>query len=187
MGTAKAGLVHEGRTFLAHVVGALRAAGIEEVLVVSGSAHDAVLAALPSGDDARVLRNPDPERGQLSSLKLALAELTARGPSRADAAVMALIDHPAVQPATVAQLIDAWAAAPRAAIAVPVFDGRRGHPVLFAAAVWDELLATPDALGARAVVHLDASRVRAVPVDDPGVRVDVDTPEDLLRLTSARG
>ena len=97
MGRAKAGLVHEGRTFLAHVLGALRGAGIDDVIVVSGSAHDAVLAALPTGDDARVLRNPDPERGQLSSLKIALGALRTRQP-RPDAAVMALVDHPAGVP-----------------------------------------------------------------------------------------
>lgn len=187
MGKPKAGLLHEGRTFLAHVVGALRAAGLDDLIVVSGSAHDAVLAALPPGDGARVLRNPDPDRGQLSSLKLALTDLHGREASRPDAAVMALVDHPAVQPATVAQLVAAWADAQSAAIAVPMFAGRRGHPALFAARVWDDLLATPDALGARAVVHADASRLLEVPVDDPGVRIDVDTPEDFLRLTSAGG
>jgi molybdenum cofactor cytidylyltransferase len=184
MGTPKAGLLHEGRTFLAHVVGALRGAGIGDVTVVSGSAHDAVLAALPPGDDARILRNADPDRGQLSSLKVALAALCARH-RRPDAAVMALVDHPAVRPATVARLVAAWTDAPHAGVAVPTFAERRGHPVLFACCVWDELLATPDELGARAVVRADASRVLDVPVDDPGVRIDVDTPDDFRRLTSA--
>ena len=183
MGQAKAGLVHDGRTFLAHVLGALRGAGIDHVILVSGSAHDAVLAARPSGDDACVLRNPDPERGQLSSLKIALRALRTRQP-RPHAAVMALVDHPAVQPATVAGLISAWSDTPQATIVLPVFAGRRGHPVLFAESVWDELLATPDELGARAVVHADATRVLEIPVDDAGVRIDVDTPDDFRRLTA---
>ena len=183
MGRPKAGLVHEGRTFLAQVLGALRGAGIDDVIVVSGSAHDAVLAALPTGDDARVLRNPDPERGQLSSLKIALGALRARQ-LRPDAAVVALVDHPAVQPATVARLVSGWSETPRAPIVLPSFAGRRGHPVLFASGVWDELLATPDDLGARAVVRADAARVLEIPVDDAGVRIDVDTPDDFRRLTS---
>lgn len=184
MGTPKAGLVHEGRTFLAHVVGKLRGAGIDDLIVVSGSAHDAVLAALPSGDAARVLRNPDPDRGQLSSLKLALAELRTRERPRPEAAIVALVDHPTVQATTVERLVDAWSEARDVEIVVPTFAGRRGHPVLFAGGVWDELLATPDELGARAVVHADAARVLEVPVDDAGVHIDVDTPEDFRRLTS---
>lgn len=192
MGTPKAGLVHEGRTFLARVVGTLRDGGVTDVLVVSGHAHDDVLAALPHGDPARVLRNPDPDRGQLSSLKVALAELRARA-ARPDAALVALVDHPAVAAATVAHLVAAWCsaradtAAARVAIVVPTHDGRRGHPVLFAASVWDELLATPDEHGARAVVRADRARVLDVPVADPGVRVDVDTPEEFRRLSSGAG
>lgn len=183
MGTAKAALVLDGRSFLECVLAALREAGLDDVLVVSGSAHDAVLRALPPGDHARVLRNPDPGRGQLSSLKVALGVVRSREP-RPDGVVVALVDHPAVQAATIARLVAAWADATHAAIVVPTFAGRRGHPVLFAADVWDELLATPDEIGARAVVHADASRVLEVAVDDPGVRVDVDTPEDFRRLTS---
>ena len=192
MGVPKAGLVHDGRTFLARVVGALRGGGITDVVVVSGSAHDAVLAALPSGDPAHVVRNPDPERGQLSSLKVALEELDRRRPPP-DAALMALVDHPALAAPPVLRLLGVWSGADVAgatappAIIVPTHEGRRGHPVLFAARVWAELLATPDDLGARAVVHADAARVLEVPVEDAGVRIDVDTPDDFLRLTSGPG
>jgi CTP:molybdopterin cytidylyltransferase MocA len=190
MGVPKAGLVHDGRTFLARVLGTLRGAGIADVVIVSGSAHDAVLAALPAGDPARVLRNPHPERGQLSSLKIALDELwTRRSPPAA--ALMALVDHPMVAASTIVRLLDVWRSSPgddamgRTAIVVPTYEGRRGHPVLFATSVWDELLATPDEHGARAVVRADASRVREVAVGDAGVRIDVDTPEDFRRLTTA--
>jgi len=193
MGEPKAGLVHAGRTFLARVVGALRDGGIADVIIVSGQAHDAVLAARPPGDLAEVVRNPDPDRGQLSSLKVALGVLRTRRP-RPDAALMALVDHPAISAATVHHLVDAWramrpavATGPAPAIALPTYGGRRGHPVLFAASVWAELLATPDEHGARAVVRVDPSRVLEVAVEDPGVRVDVDTPEDFRRLTAGAG
>lgn len=188
MGVPKAGLLHEGRTFLACVLGALRAGGVGDAVVVSGSAHEAVLDALPAVHPASVLRNPQPERGQLSSLKVALAALRTRATPPA-AAVVALVDHPAVRASTVARMLDAWSG--RAAgddarsapvILVPTHDGRRGHPVLFAADVWEELLATPDEVGARAVVHANPGRVREVVVDDPGVHIDVDTPADLLSL-----
>jgi molybdenum cofactor cytidylyltransferase len=193
MGVAKAGLLHDGRTFLARVVGALHDGGIADVVVVSGSAHEAVLAALPVSQHVPVLRNPEPERGQLSSLKVALAALLARD-VRPAAAVVALVDHPAIRAQTVAALIAAWAKGTVGdvppdgpAIVVPVHDGRRGHPVLFAADVWNELLATPDALGARAVVHARPARVVELEVDDPGIRIDVDTPADLASLTAGSG
>lgn len=190
MGVAKAGLLHDGQTFLARVVGALHGGGIADVVVVSGSAHESVLAALPASDHALVLRNPDPERGQLSSLKVALATLRTRA-ARPAAALVALVDHPAIRAETVSVLVEAWSEGTARGgtpggpmIVVPVHEGRRGHPVLFAAGVWDELLATPDELGARAVVHARPERVHEVAVDDPGIRIDVDTPADLASLTA---
>lgn len=185
MGVAKAGLVHAGRTFLARVVGTLRAGGAGDVVVVAGSAHDAVRAALPAGDPARVLRNPAPERGQLSSLKVALAHLAAPGAGTPPlGVVVALVDHPTVSAATVARLIAALRGPDAPAIVLPTHAGRRGHPVAFAARVWPELLACPDEQGARAVVHADPARVVEVAVDDPGILVDVDTPDDFRRLTA---
>jgi len=179
MGTPKAGLRFGERTFLDHVIAALEAGGVGDVVVVAGEAVAAVRAALPVGRTITIalLRNHAPERGQLSSLKIALRHVRAAIPD-AGAIVMALVDHPAVHAGTVAAL----AAAGDSAIAVPTYDGRRGHPVLFGRAVWQELLDTPDEVGARAVVRADAGRVRLVPVDDPGILVDVDTPEDFRRL-----
>jgi molybdenum cofactor cytidylyltransferase len=67
-------------------------------------------------------------------------------------------------------------------IVVPTHAGRRGHPVLFARAVFDELLTAPNDEGARAVVRKDPTRVLAVPVDDPAVLEDFNTPEDYKQL-----
>jgi molybdenum cofactor cytidylyltransferase len=181
MGTAKAALRFAGQTFLERVVHTLRTGGVDHVVVVAGAAADAVRGALPAGSDVPLLLNPAPERGQLSSLKIALGHL-ARGPGDVTAAVVALVDHPAVQPATVAALLGRAAQDPPATIVVPSYRGRRGHPVLFDRAVWQELLDTPDELGARAVVHADPARLALAAVDDPGILVDVDTPSDLARL-----
>jgi molybdenum cofactor cytidylyltransferase len=84
-----------------------------------------------------------------------------------------------VQAATLARLRET---ASGHAIVVPRYGGRRGHPVVFSSALFGEILATPDELGARHVVRQDASRVYELDVDDPGVLVDVDTPADLARL-----
>ena len=68
-----------------------------------------------------------------------------------------------------------------APILIARYHGRRGHPVLFAKRVFSELLAAPDGEGARFVVNADPARVVYVEVEDPGVTLDLDTPEDLKR------
>jgi len=185
MGRPKAGLALGGRTFLACVVESLAGARVAPIVVVAGRHADAVRAALPEASEAEVVVNPDPDRGQLASLRIALAHLAARGETLAGA-VVALVDHPAVRPETVRALVDALSAPARtgAAIAIPSHGGRRGHPVAFARSLWDELAAAPDDIGARAVVRRDPKRVCVVDVDDPGVLVDVDTPADLAALAT---
>ena len=163
MGRPKAGLRFEGKTFFARVLEGLTAASLDPIVVVVGAHRAAVTRVLGSPS---IIVNRDPSRGQLSSLTLALRHLSAPG-GTATGAVVALVDHPLVAGSTIDALVQAAQAA--------------DQPMR---AVWDELLATPDRLGARAVVRRDPSRVRDVPVDDPGVLVDVDTPADLEALAT---
>ena len=65
-------------------------------------------------------------------------------------------------------------------IVVPVFQGRRGHPTLFARPLFDELLNAAADKGARHVVHSNGAKVFEVDVHDPGILVRIDTPEDYL-------
>jgi molybdenum cofactor cytidylyltransferase len=177
MGRPKAGLRFEGKTFFARVLEGLTAASLDPIVVVVGAHRAAVARGLGS---PHIIVNRDPSRGQLSSLKLALRHLSAPGGGAAGVLV-ALVDHPLVARSTVAALVQAVQAADQP-ILVPTYRGRRGHPVVFMRDVWDELLATPDRLGARAVVRRDPRRVGDVPVNDPGILVDVDTPDDLAAL-----
>jgi molybdenum cofactor cytidylyltransferase len=182
MGRPKAALDYRGRTFLACAVEALAGGGAAPIVVVAGRAREAIAAALPPAVAVTLLENPDPDRGQLSSLKIALPHLASRATPPAGV-VVALVDHPAVAPETVAALVAAIRqGAPAVSIAVPSQAGRRGHPVAFAGCVLEELLATPDELGASAVVRRSPERVRTVEVADPGVLLDIDTPDDLARL-----
>jgi molybdenum cofactor cytidylyltransferase len=81
-----------------------------------------------------------------------------------------------VRASTVRALIDAFRAA-RVPVTAPVWRNRRGHPVLFASELFDELLDSTLAGGARTVVHRHQARRVLVPVNDPGIADELDTPQ----------
>src|SRR5262245_25665505 len=184
MGTPKAALRLDGETFATRGLRLLAGAGCNPLVVVTGIHHDAVVAALPDGHHARVVSNPAPARGQLSSLKVGLCRVLEEA-ADVDGVVVGLVDHPAVAAATVRALVEAGVVG-ATPIVVPVFRGRRGHPVVFLRPVFDELLATGDEVGAREVVRRNPQRVTEVVVDDPGVVTDVDTPAAFAALERAR-
>ena len=181
MGRTKALLPSgDGRSFLERVVASLRQGGAGEVVVVLGRDAAAVEKhASSAGVAARLAVNPDPDRGQLSSLLAALDVLADR-PFEGVAVVP--VDLPLVSAATVARVIAAWRPS-GAAIARPVSgDGRHGHPVVFAARLFPELAAADVAVGARQVVRAHAAETVDVPVEDEGAFEDIDTPADYERL-----
>jgi molybdenum cofactor cytidylyltransferase len=77
-------------------------------------------------------------------------------------------------------VVETWQRS-RAPIVRPAFGARRGHPVIFDRAVFDELRRAPVELGARAVVSAHYEEIVNVPVEDPGCVVDIDTPDDYQR------
>jgi molybdenum cofactor cytidylyltransferase len=147
-------------------------------LVIVLGVHAERVRAMVTPDSRIVLvQNPNYGRGQLSSLKVGLAEAVT---GDADAVLVHLADHPLVAPATFEALVDAYRKNSRS-IVVARYRGRRGHPVIFDHAIFTELMAAPENQGARVVVNADAARVLNVDVDDLGVVLDLDTPADLLR------
>lgn len=182
MGSPKAWLDAGGQPFVVRLLGSLRTAGVARCLVVA-PVHDAAMQAVCDAHAAELLVNPDPERGMLSSIHIGLRALRTGGATApaVDALFVAPVDCPRVQPQTLALLIAQFAAT-HAPIVVPSHGGRRGHPVLFAARLFDELLQAPLDVGARAVVRAHTADRLEVPVDDAAVLDDVDTPEDWARL-----
>jgi len=174
LGVPKALLELEGQTALERCRRALREGGLVRHRIVLGHAAEAVRASHDLAD-AEVLVNDDPERGQTSSLRLALA-----APLRAEAFVVHPVDVALVRGADVARLARAWRARPEGiAIVVPSHAGRRGHPAWFAAPLAAELRALgPDEPGHR-IVRADPTRVLHVPLDDPWLVRDLDTPADV--------
>jgi len=91
-----------------------------------------------------------------------------------------LVDHPLIAAETMKTLITSFRAAPLP-ILVASYRGKRGHPVLFSRQVYGEILAAPLDQGAKVVIRKDPARVREIPLDDPGILADIDTPEDYAR------
>ncbi len=172
MGFPKALLPIAGHTFVEHVIAGLAASRVAAIYLVLGSDADRIQREVHLAP-ARVVINDRWELGQLSSL---VAGLRALPPDGFDAVIMALVDHPLIDPVVVDSIIVAFEATGRP-IVVPVHAGRRGHPVLFAARLIPELLAAPFDEGARAVVRAHADEVLEVPAPAPGVLADIDTPE----------
>lgn len=175
MGRPKLLLDLGGAPVLRHTLQQVLAAGLDEVVVVTGP-DATLLAPALAGLAVRRATNPDPPAGQAGSV---VAGVAALGPG-VEAAVVALGDQPTVAPEVIRALVAAWRATGRP-IAAPVYRDGRGNPVLFARAVFPELLALAGDAGARAVVAADPARVTLVPVDAP-MPPDVDTPEDYARL-----
>ena len=160
-------------TFLAHASAAMLA-GVSRLVIVLGAHADRIRAEVPTDTRIRIVENPRYARGQLSSLKIGLAALSAD----ASAAIVHLTDHPTVRPSTFRGIISEYERTGKP-IVIARYNGRRGHPVLFEGSLFGELLAAPEDQGARVVVNDDPARVAYLEVDDPGVVLDLDTPADL--------
>jgi molybdenum cofactor cytidylyltransferase len=166
-----------GETFLSRILATLRAADLQDLVVVTGPDADVERALERDPALVRIARNPAPERGQLSSLQLGLALVDRPGVS---AMLVTLVDVPLVAPDTVRTLVAAYRTG-RALVARPARGGRHGHPVIFDRAVFDALRQADPEVGAKAVLRAHADRVLDVPIEDEGAFLDVDTPADYAR------
>jgi molybdenum cofactor cytidylyltransferase len=175
-GGPKALLRLEGRTFLSHVAERLRRPGVSGLLAVIGHEAAAVAAEADAAGVHTLLNNRPDDDGMLGSILLGLGEA-----ERRDASGLLLhpVDHPLVAAATVDAVVEAMTAGAR--IAVPSFEGRRGHPSGWSRAAYDALRAAPPEKGARAVLAAHPGWVVHVP-GDAGCRLGVNTAEDYGRL-----
>ena len=175
MGRPKALLpLGAGETFLSRVLFTLDSAGAAPLIVV-GTAE---WPADPAGvSRARLVFNPAPDRGQVSSLQCGLAAV----PPAIRAVLFTLVDVPLVSVDTVRTLIDVMRGTD-ADVVRPERSGRHGHPVLVSRTVVEDLLAADVSETARAVLGRYAGSTVDVSVQDEGAFLDIDTPEEYERL-----
>ena len=149
------------------------------VVIVTGR-NEAALAPVAYSSGASIVTNPDPDRGQFSSLQLGLHEVLNRG---RDAAVITLVDRPPVAAPTVELLRSAFEAAPPNIWAVvPEFSGQHGHPFIAGRELIEAFLRAPATDNARDVERRHHQHIAYVGVDDPCVGLNVNTPEDYAAL-----
>jgi len=171
-----------GQPMVAHVVDALLATQARPVVVVVGHEADRVRAALAERE-VRFVDNPEYAAGMSTSLRAGIGALLDQ---HVDGAFVALGDMPWVRPAHLEALGAAFAPALERSICVPVHQGKRGNPVLWAASYFPEMMAVEGDVGARALLRAHDDQLALIPVDDAAVHVDVDTPEDLVTVNGSR-
>jgi molybdenum cofactor cytidylyltransferase len=176
MGAPKALIPYRGTTFAGHLLEVTKHPRIGVTRVVLGAGADEIRERLQL-NAASVVLNPDWPLGQLSSIRAAIRSLPQNGTS---GLVLCPVDHPIVSAALVACLIETFDSTGKS-IVLPAYHGRRGHPVIFRAALYDELLAASPEVGARQVVWAHDADVVEVSTEEEGVILNLNDPETLRR------
>ena len=182
MGLPKLLLPFRGAPLVAAVVAALRGAGVDRIVLVTAP-EDEELRNWARQAGLATAVNPEPARGMLSSIQegvnaLGGADVLVR---RGAILLVSPADLPHLRAESVAELLRRMAAA-GAPLAVPVHQGRRGHPLALAPALIPEIFTLDPAIGLKQLRDRHAAELLQVTVDDPGVVMDVDTPGDYERL-----
>ncbi len=179
MGSPKPLVRFGGRSLLELALATLLASTVDQIVVVLG--HEAArIRAEVAMDRVQVVESPAYAEGLSSSIRTGFH---AADPG-AGAYLFALADQPFVSPETVNAILRHWEKAD-ASLVVPTFRGRRGNPVLVDHRLVREIESISGDVGFRALFRTRASEIRYVPVDDPGILFDVDTPSNLEPITKA--
>ncbi|HSF17272.1 MAG TPA: nucleotidyltransferase family protein [Vicinamibacteria bacterium] len=169
-------------TFLERLLHVLQTSRARPILVVLGHEPDRIREAVDL-TSVRQAVNSRYREGMLSSIQCGIEALAE---SDVDGALICPVDHPRITTDVVNTLITRFEAT-GAPVVLPIQSARRGHPVLFSAAVFPELLRAPRAVGARQVVWDHGDDLLEVQVTESGVRVDIDTPADYRSFRERKG
>ncbi len=173
MGRPKALLPIEGQNFIERIVGALTQSQADRIIVVLGHNADQMrrqIEHLPID----IVINTDYKNGQLSSLQSAIRHIEKE--NRCDGMLVHLVDHPYIDRRLVDLMIQRFYETKKL-IVVPRHQGKRGHPVIFSRALFEELLSAPADQGAKAVVNAHRAQTLEMDTEDEGIALDIDTPE----------
>jgi molybdenum cofactor cytidylyltransferase len=176
----KALLKKDGKTLLESFVTSIQHLSPIEFLVITGYHADVIEAEfqrLNMGrlSTMRVCRNLAPENGLASSVRLGLEALN----GEFDILLIALSDQPEIGVGEIRELLDAYSQRQQGEeIILPVFNGKRGNPVLFSRKVIEEILAIPE-MNCRSYMDLYPAKIRLMQTDNRAFVLDIDTPRDV--------
>jgi molybdenum cofactor cytidylyltransferase len=180
MGQPKPLLEVGSATFAERAVATLHAAGCRTIVLVANTGADWA-ASLAAESGAVLVVNPRAESEQVDSLRLGVQAL----PADSEAALVLPVDLPLIAGETASALVRAWRAEP-ALLYLPFYNTVAGHPVLLDARLYDELLTADLEEGLRTLIIRHARDLGEVKVDDPGILIDIDTPDDYWRHIEAK-
>lgn len=165
-------------TFLSAAIRSLSAA-TDFVVIVAGN-NDANLTPVAYANGASVVVNPDPSRGQFSSLQIGLREVLNRG---RDAAIITLVDRPPAAMPTVQTLREVFEAAEQKIwTVVPEYSQKHGHPYVAGREMIERFLREPVTGNARDIEHRYQDHIQYLPVSDPFVALNINTPQEYAAL-----
>lgn len=175
MGVPKALLPYHGGTFLEHLLKVTDHPRIGWRRVVLGADAQAIAEGVELSVDEVVI-NENWEAGQLSSIQAGVRSL----PAGTDGMLLCLIDHPLVTVELLGALVERFYES-GTSIVLPVYKGRRGHPVIFASRLYEELLSAPLETGARAVVWAHAEEICEMETSEEGCVLNLNDPNALAK------
>jgi molybdenum cofactor cytidylyltransferase len=175
MGTQKLLLPLGQQTVISHIITQVLSGNIESVYVVVGHQAKELTNEL-SGQPVSTIHNPEYQSGMLSSVRAGLRNI----PAECRAVLVVLGDQPSITAEIIKQMIQTFNSTKKTII-VPVYDGKRGHPLLFSTIYRDEILTKFDEVGLRGILEIHDEEVLEMGVTDSAVLSDMDYPEDYRR------
>jgi molybdenum cofactor cytidylyltransferase len=175
MGTSKPLIPINGRPLLDYVLRTVHGSRVGDIVVVLGHDADRIRDAI-SIEGARVIVNDAYRDGISTSIRAGVRAAD----HRSEAFVIVLGDQPFVTSKTVAELIARWNES-RAKIVIPSYQGERGNPVLLDRSLAGEIQGLTGDQGCRAIFGRHVDGILEVPVQDAGILIDLDTPEQIAR------
>jgi molybdenum cofactor cytidylyltransferase len=179
MGKAKQLLPLGDSTVLERTIANVRGAEVNEVVLVLGASAEAIRRQLPIAllKGLKLVVNEEYQDGMSTSLRAGISALD----HRSEAALIILGDQPFIRAQTMDEVLRAYRRN-HAQIVIPSFQGSRGNPVLLDRSVFSEVMALEGDIGCRAIFGNHLEGIAKVEVEDEGILLDIDGPDDYDRL-----
>ncbi|MFW6284807.1 MAG: nucleotidyltransferase family protein [Bacillota bacterium] len=168
MNANKMALIYHGKPLILSTIEAMKP-HVSRMVVVSGHHHGSLRLLLKGLPEVSVVKNPDYSEGMFSSIKVGMAH------TEEDVFIIPG-DCPLVNPTTYERLKEG-----KGSIRVPAYEKRRGHPIYLSKTLREDLLNAPSTMNLKA--FRDQKGFETIPVEDPGILIDIDTKEDYDTIT----